>query len=138
MDFLGIGPLELFFIVIIALIVLGPKDMIKAGKTIGRFIRNLVTSPNWRTLQKASQDLRKLPNTIMREAGLEDIKKDLPDPRKIVEETGIDQIGKELSEIKLNVSDWTTPHIPEDKPVKTDQSEDEVKKIKPEVDTSSL
>lgn len=138
MDFLGIGPLELFFIVIIALIVLGPKDMIKAGKTIGRFIRNLVTSPNWRTLQKASQDLRKLPNTIMREAGLEDIKKDLPDPRKIVEETGIDQIGKELSEIKMNVSDWTTPHIPENKPAKTDQSEDEVKKIKPEVDTSSL
>jgi Sec-independent protein translocase protein TatA len=137
MDFLGIGPLELFFIVVIALIVLGPKDMIKAGKTIGRFIRNLVTSPNWRTIQKASQDLRKLPNTIMREAGLEDIKKDLPDPRKIVEETGIDQIGKELSEIKMNVSDWTTPQIPENKSNKLDQNEDEVRKIMPEVDTSS-
>jgi Sec-independent protein translocase protein TatA len=122
MEFLGIGPLELFFIVVIALIVLGPKDMIKAGKTIGQFIRQLVTSPNWRIMQKASQDLRQLPNTLIREAGLEDIQKDLPDPRKIVEETGIDQISKELSEIKINASDWTTPNTPKNHSNNTDQT----------------
>ena len=53
MEFLGIGPLELFFIVVIALIVLGPKDMVKAGRTLGRFLRSLVTSPSYRTIQQS-------------------------------------------------------------------------------------
>ncbi len=79
MEFLGIGPLELFFIVLIALIVLGPKDMVKAGRTIGRFLRTLVTSPTWRTIQQTSRELRYLPNRLMREAGLEDLKQNLPE-----------------------------------------------------------
>ena len=33
MEILGIGPSELLFIVLIAIIVLGPKDMQKAGRT---------------------------------------------------------------------------------------------------------
>ena len=44
MELFGIGPLELLFILIIALIVLGPKDMVKAGRTLGRFMRQLMMS----------------------------------------------------------------------------------------------
>lgn len=109
MDFLGIGPLELFFIILIALIVLGPKDMVKAGRTIGRMLRNLVTSSNWRMLQKASQDIRHLPERLMREAGLEDIKNELPNPNQIIKDSGIDQVEKELKDLKSNIQDWTTP-----------------------------
>lgn len=69
MDILGIGPLELFFIVMIALIVLGPKDMVKAGRTIGKNLRKLVTSENWRTIQQASNEIRTLPNRLIREIG---------------------------------------------------------------------
>ena len=137
MDFLGIGPLELFFIILIALIVLGPTDMIKAGKTIGRFIRNLVTSPNWRTLQKASLDIRHLPTKLMREAGLEDIKKELPDPKQIFKDAGIDKIDKDLSDIKTNLSDWTTPPATENDLNKTDQNENDGKKIMSDLNTSS-
>jgi len=54
MDILGIGIPELFFIVLIALVVLGPKDMQKTGKTIGGFLRKIVTSPEWRTVKDAS------------------------------------------------------------------------------------
>jgi Sec-independent protein translocase protein TatA len=36
MDFLGVGPLELLFILLIALIVLGPNDMVKTGRTLGK------------------------------------------------------------------------------------------------------
>jgi Sec-independent protein translocase protein TatA len=39
MEFLGVGPLELFFILVLALIVLGPKDMIKTGRQLGSFLR---------------------------------------------------------------------------------------------------
>jgi sec-independent protein translocase protein TatB len=68
MEFLGIGINELVFIVIIALIVLGPKDMQKAGRTIGKWMRNIITSDGWKVFQQTSRELRTLPNRLMREA----------------------------------------------------------------------
>jgi len=61
MDILGIGPLEFVFVLLIALIVLGPNDMVKAGRTLGRFLRKLVTSPGWQMVQQTSKDLRYYP-----------------------------------------------------------------------------
>lgn len=71
MEILGIGPSELLFIIIIALIVLGPKDMQQAGKTIGRWLNNLVRSEGWKTFQQTSRELRTLPTKLMREANME-------------------------------------------------------------------
>jgi Sec-independent protein translocase protein TatA len=68
MEFLGIGINELVFILIIALIVLGPKDMQKAGKTIGKWMRDIITSDGWKVFQQTSRELRGLPNRLMREA----------------------------------------------------------------------
>jgi hypothetical protein len=68
MEILGIGMPELIFILIIALIVLGPKDMQKAGKTVGKFMRNVVTSDGWKTFLQTSREIRTLPNRLMREA----------------------------------------------------------------------
>lgn len=72
MEILGIGPLELFFIVLIALIVLGPRDIVKAGRTIGDGLRRLVTSDTWRMVSQTSRRLRHLPDELIREAGLDD------------------------------------------------------------------
>jgi sec-independent protein translocase protein TatB len=79
MEIFGIGPSELIFVVIIALIILGPKDMQKAGKTIGKWMRDIVTSDGWKMFQQTSRDLRNLPNRLMREANddLNQIGKDL-------------------------------------------------------------
>ena len=90
MEILGIGMPELIFIVIIALLILGPKDMQKAGKTIGKFLRDVVTSDGWKLFQQTSRDLRTLPNKLMREANeeLNQFNKDLqsaasiPDPTR--------------------------------------------------------
>jgi len=71
MEILGIGPSELVFIVILALIILGPRDMQKAGKTIGKFLRKIVTSDGWKIFQQTSRELRTLPNRLMREANEE-------------------------------------------------------------------
>jgi sec-independent protein translocase protein TatB len=71
MEILGIGMSELIFIVIIALIVLGPKDMQKAGRTIGKWLRSIVTSDGWKVFQQTSRELRTLPNRLMREANEE-------------------------------------------------------------------
>ena len=109
MDFLGIGPLELLFVVIIALIVLGPKDMVKAGKTIGRLLRSIVTSPNWRAIQQTSQEIRHLPNRLMREAGMEEIQKNLPSTDELARKIGVNEVSKDLSQVGKGLSDWTTP-----------------------------
>lgn len=68
MEILGIGAPEFAFIIIIALIVLGPKDMQKAGKTIGKWLRDLVTSDGWKVFQQTSREVRNLPTRLMREA----------------------------------------------------------------------
>ena len=72
MEILGIGPLELILILLIALIVMGPKDLAKAGKTIGYFMRKIVTSPNWNTVRRTSREIRNLPNRLIREAGMDE------------------------------------------------------------------
>ena len=87
MDILGIGPLEFIFILIIALIVLGPSDMVKAGRTIGRFLRQIVTSPTWRAVTRTSSELRTLPN-----------KQAIPT-----------DFNSDLNQWKEDVSSWTTP-----------------------------
>jgi sec-independent protein translocase protein TatB len=71
MEIFGIGASELVFILIIAIIVLGPKDMQKAGRTIGRWLNQVMRSDAWRALQRASQEVRRLPTHLMREANLD-------------------------------------------------------------------
>jgi len=72
MEILGIGPLEIILILLIALIVMGPKDMVKAGRTIGTLLRKIVKSPGWDTVKRTSKEIRYLPNRLMREAGIDE------------------------------------------------------------------
>jgi sec-independent protein translocase protein TatB len=86
MEILGIGWQELIFIVVIALIVLGPKDIQKAGRSLGRWLNQLVQSDGWKVFQRTSAELRNLPRNLMREANLEmrEVEKELRgaiDPR---------------------------------------------------------
>jgi sec-independent protein translocase protein TatB len=120
MEIFGIGPLELMFILLIALIVLGPTDMVKAGRTIGRFLRRIVMSPAWQSFQRASRDLRYLPNKLMRDAGLEDLEKDLEKFKSVSRET-----NRDLEAWKKDITSWTTPPIintPEEPPAPVRQS----------------
>jgi len=119
MEFLGVGPLELFFILVIALIVLGPDDMVKAGRTLGRLMRRLVTSPTWQTVQQTSKSIRYLPNRLMREAGFDEqevanefnkLKESVPNTRNISQGLGLENIKEELKpKPKDDFSAWTTP-----------------------------
>ena len=73
MEILGIGASELIFILLIAIIVLGPKDMQKAGKTVGRWLNQFIKSDGWKALQRASKEIRNLPTNLMREANMEEL-----------------------------------------------------------------
>ncbi len=102
--------MEILFVLIIALIVLGPNEMVKTGKTIGKFLRKLVTSDGWRIFQQTSREIRHLPNRLMREAGLEELQKDIKET--LPEDTLADlnnTLAQEKAEINRGLSAWTTP-----------------------------
>jgi Sec-independent protein translocase protein TatA len=117
MDILGVGPLELAFLLILAIIILGPAEMLKLGKSAGKFIYKIQTSDMWASIKKVSREISTLPYKLAREAGLEEIEQQLKDQTIGVPFTS------NLKE--TNFSSWTTN--PEEKPIvdkETDKSED--------------
>lgn len=72
MQFFGIGPLEFLFILVLMLLVLGPKGMVKAAREAGKSIRKLTRSPLWAEIVGTSREVRNLPAKIIKEAGIEE------------------------------------------------------------------
>ena len=107
MEILGIGASELIFILLIAIIVLGPKDMQKAGKTIGRWLNQLIRSDSWKVFQRTSAELRNLPRNLMREANMEmaEMERDLRNA-----------IDPRTDTATRSASDQTPPVNPTEKP----------------------
>lgn len=89
MELFGIGPLELLFIFIIILLVIGPKDIEKTSRNLGKMINRVNRSPNFQVVRKASEELRGLPARLAREAQLDELKEltDLSDVKKELQET---------------------------------------------------
>ncbi len=102
MDFLGIGPLELLFIIVLALIVLGPRDLAQTARSLGRILNRLYRSETWRTLTEASHTLRGLPNRLAREARLEE----LDATRQELQETDR-EMRQEMEQAEHDLSAWT-------------------------------
>ena len=74
MEVLGIGPLEFLFIFIIILLVLGPKDIEKTARNLGKNLNRLYRSPSYQVIRKASEEIRNLPTRLAAEAQLEELK----------------------------------------------------------------
>lgn len=67
MEIFGIGPLELLFIILIALVVLGPKEMMGSAKKAAGWIKKLRQSEVW----SATKEMMDLPNQVLKESGLD-------------------------------------------------------------------
>lgn len=67
MEIFGIGPLELVLILLIALIVLGPKEMIETAKKAAGWLRKLRQSETWKT----TKEVMDIPNQVLKESGLD-------------------------------------------------------------------
>jgi Sec-independent protein translocase protein TatA len=67
MEIFGIGPLELVLIVFLALIILGPKDMVETAKKSASWLRKLRQSDAWKT----TREVMDIPNQVMKETGLD-------------------------------------------------------------------
>jgi len=87
MEIFNIGPLELLLILALALILLGPEDMINKSRAAARWVVRLVRSPMWAEMMNTSRELRDLPNRIVREAGIqEDLAQIRQETRQISQE----------------------------------------------------
>jgi hypothetical protein len=99
--------------------------MVKAGRTIGRALRKVITSPTWQAVQQTSRDLRNLPNKLIRDAGLEDDVKGLEESLKLKDlEEDLKKAQSGInSGLSSDLSAWTTtpentiaPPEPQEKP----------------------
>jgi Sec-independent protein translocase protein TatA len=109
MDFLGVGPMELIFIIIIALVLIGPRDIGKFARSAGRFLNRLYKSETWRMLLDTSRTIRHLPERLAREAALEELNlardaaiEELDATRQIVGKVG-QEIVKEVEGLETKV-----------------------------------
>jgi Sec-independent protein translocase protein TatA len=73
MNIFGIGPLEIIFILIIGILVLGPEGMVEAGKKLGRWMRSIIRSSWWQNIRQGINDIQYLPQRLIREAELEEL-----------------------------------------------------------------
>jgi Sec-independent protein translocase protein TatA len=73
MELLGIGPLELVLVIVLAVVIFSPKDLAAGGRAVGRFLNKLYRSESYRAMRQVSQELQTLPSRLAREAQLEDL-----------------------------------------------------------------
>ena len=77
MNFLNLGIGEVIFIILIALIIFGPGNMVKTAREIGAFIRKVTKSPYWQEVWATRRELTELPKMIAKEAQLDETLRDL-------------------------------------------------------------
>jgi Sec-independent protein translocase protein TatA len=102
MNILGIGPLELVLFVLIALVVLGPNDIVKVSKNLGDWIRKVRKSDTWDNVIKMTDEVKKIPQNLIEESGIDDIKKDLTKAGSEIkrEFVDIEELNRELNRYK--------------------------------------
>src|SRR5512135_1785066 len=96
----GIGIPELLLVFVLALILLGPKDMVATARKMGVWVNRLVRSPLWREIMNASQQIRDIPTQIVREAGLEESIKEIKDTTRQVRDELKDTTQQVTGELK--------------------------------------
>lgn len=71
MEIFGIGPLELLLVALLALILVGPRDLQKAMEKAGRWLRQVSRSPFWQGTRRVWRAARTLPQGLIQDANLE-------------------------------------------------------------------
>jgi Sec-independent protein translocase protein TatA len=77
MNFLNLGLPEVIFIIILALIIFGPNNMVKSAKEAGAFLRKVTKSPYWQEVWATKRELDELPKMLAKEANLNETIRDL-------------------------------------------------------------
>jgi len=104
MELFGIGIVEVILVLLIALLLLGPQDTIKAGRNLGRAVRRFFSSEEWRTLLEASREIRTIPEKLLEDTGLDNPEDLLPSEEEFRKEAGLDELAQNVAEWNADVS----------------------------------
>jgi sec-independent protein translocase protein TatB len=77
MNILNIGIPELLLIFVIALIVLGPRNMVSTSRQLSKAIRKFITSNTWKSIINSTQEIRNMQDKIINDTGLPETLKTL-------------------------------------------------------------
>jgi len=105
MNILGVGPLELILFLLIVLVVLGPNDIVKVSRKIGSWIRKVRKTDTWGNVMKMSDEVRKIPQNLMEESGIDEIKEDLVKAGNEIKKDFIDMedFNRDLNRVKTEL-----------------------------------
>jgi len=77
MEIFNIGPLELLVILVLAVLMFGPEDIVNFAHKAGRWIYNLRKSELWQEIVGTTKEIQELPQKIMKDAELEETMKEI-------------------------------------------------------------
>lgn len=77
MKIFNIGIQEILLVLVIMLIFTGPERMEENARSLGRLLRRIVRSDAWKTFKGVYADVKEIPNQLMKEAELEELRNDL-------------------------------------------------------------
>jgi Sec-independent protein translocase protein TatA len=67
---LGFG--EILFIILLAVIIFGPKGLVKTARDAGAFLRKVTKSPYWKEVWATKREIEEIPKMLAKEARLDD------------------------------------------------------------------
>ena len=120
MELFGIGPMELLFIILLAIIIFGPKDIVNASKTVGKSLNKFIRSDTWKTINQTTRELQNLPTRLMRESGLDEL-----------EQSAQEQVARVNRSIQGALEPVSSPDTSTVEPPKTIPTPDGEPSIKP-------
>jgi sec-independent protein translocase protein TatB len=104
MDFMNLGIGEILFILIIAVIIFGPKNMVKTAREVGVFLRKVTKSPYWQEVWATKRELTELPRIIAKEAQLDQTFNELDQESKGLKGSLSSSVSEFIKEINQPVT----------------------------------
>lgn len=100
MKFFNLGLSEIIFIIIIALIIFGPGNMVKTAKEAGALIRKVTKSPYWKEVWATKRELNELPKMLVKEAQLDETIRDLNKETKSMSSSVAASVSEFIKEVE--------------------------------------
>lgn len=114
MKVFNIGVGEILFIIILAVIIFGPENLVKSAREMGVFLRKVTKSPYWQEVWATRRDLEEIPRMLAKEANLKETMRELELDTKGVSS----QVSGAVTDLINEVDEKTAPQkeTPQDTP----------------------
>lgn len=107
MNFLNLGLPEVIFIIILALIIFGPNNLVKSAKEAGGLLKKVTKSPYWQEVWATKRELDELPKMLAKEANFNETIRDLDNTVKNSSGSAKTLVSELLKEVNQSSQDKT-------------------------------